>query len=225
MCSLISLSTDTCRQTVKLFITIVIILLLGRLIIQVPVMGELQVTDSFNAAEIIWFLAKLSALVVFFLFARALNKTITDRGGFLSFIKGIADPLTVLVIIIMGQALLWELLDPFLRSSGEMIYQSIAIVLIVCASIWLIYKAYQNALFLMDVVNDIKCFLSRVAPQKNTSCEACQATISAKASFCDQCGHQTKVVLNCSECGGKVSEDQLFCQDCGAILNNETGDL
>ena len=190
MSSLMSMSNNACRRAAQLFITIVIILVVGKLITLVPVMHQLQLADTFKAAEVIWFLAKLAALIMFFLFARYLIEAIPNNGGTLSFVKGIAEPLTVLLIVIMGQALLWQLLVPFVDGVGRTVYYSAAIILIVCVSVWFVLSAYRNALYIVDAVKKIDETLSRFIPQQKIVCAQCHAEISTKANYCNQCGHK-----------------------------------
>jgi len=190
MSSLMSMSNNACRRAAQLFITIVIILVVGKLITLVPVMHQLQLADTFNAADVIWFLAKLAALIMFFLFARYLIEAIPNNGGTLSFVKGIAEPLTVLLIVIMGQALLWQLLVPFVDGVGRTVYYSAAIILIVCVSVWFVLSAYRNALYIVDAVKKIGETLSRFIPQQKIVCAQCHAEISTNANYCNQCGHK-----------------------------------
>lgn len=190
MSSLMSISNNACRRAAQLFITIVIILVVGKLITLVPVMHQLQLADTFKAAEVIWFLAKLAALIMFFLFARYLIEAIPNNGGTLSFVKGIAEPLTVLLIVIMGQALLWQLLVPFVDGVGRTVYYSAAIILIVCVSVWFVLSAYRNALYIVDAVKKIGETLSRFIPQQKIVCAQCHAEISTNANYCNQCGHK-----------------------------------
>lgn len=219
MFSLISLSNNASRCAAQLFITIVIILVLGKLLTLVPVMHQLQLAGTFNAAEIIWFLAKLAALFIFFLFARYLIEAIPSSGGVLSFIKGVAEPLTVLLMVILGQALLWQLLVPFVNELGRTIYNSVAIILIVCVSVWLILKAYRHAFNLVDAANKIGGILSRFIPQQRTVCNQCHAEISNNANFCNQCGHKIPTSLCCPKCGVVVADGQNYCQNCGSTLS------
>jgi len=190
MSSLMSMSNNACRRAAQLFITIVIILVVGKLITLVPVMHQLQLADTFKAAEVIWFLAKLAALIMFFLFARYLIEAIPNNGGTLSFVKGIAEPLTVLLIVIMGQALLWQLLVPFVDGVGRTVYYSAAIILIVCVSVWFVLSAYRNALYIVDAAKKIGETLSRFIPQQKIVCAQCHAEISTNANYCNQCGHK-----------------------------------
>lgn len=190
MSSLMSMSNNACRRAAQLFITIVIILVVGKLITLVPVMHQLQLADTFKAAEVIWFLAKLAALIMFFLFARYLIEAIPNNGGTLSFVKGIAEPLTVLLIVIMGQALLWQLLVPFVDGVGRTVYYSAAIILIVSVSVWFVLSAYRNALYIVDAVKKIGETLSRFIPQQKIVCAQCHAEISTNANYCNQCGHK-----------------------------------
>jgi Double zinc ribbon len=219
MFSLISFSNNACRRAAQLFITSVIILVLGKLITLVPVMHHLQLANTFKAAEIIWFLAKLTALGVFYFFARYSIEAIPNKGGALSFVRGIAEPLAALLIVIMGQALLWQLLEPFVHAVGRTIYYSAAIILIVCVSVWFVLRAYQHAFYIVDSVRKVGGLLSRFIPQQKIVCAQCHAEISTDVNFCSQCGYKVQESLCCSACGEMVSEEQAYCHNCGSMLN------
>ena len=222
MFSLNPLSNNSFRQAAQLFITIVIILLLGKLITLVPVMQELQIAHTFNAGEVIWFLAKLTSLVVFIFFAHFLIEAIPNNGGTLSFVKGIAEPFTVLLIVIMGQALLWQMLSPFVDAAGRTVYNSAAIILIVCVSIWFVLRAYRHSLYIVNALREVSGILSRFIPKQQIMCDQCHAKISTNATFCSQCGHKMQKPLCCPECGKRISDDQNNCQNCGSRLNEVT---
>ena len=219
MFSLISLSNNASRRAAQLFITIIIILLLGKLITLVPVMQQLQLADTFKAAEIIWFLTKLTSLVVFFIFARYSIEAIPNNGGTLSFLRGVAEPLTVLLIVIMGHALLWQMLDPFIDAVGRTVYDNAAIILIVAVSIWFVLRAYRHSIYIVDAIKKVSKILSRFIPQQQIICDQCHAEASTTATFCGQCGHKMQKPLCCPECGEGISNDQNYCQNCGSKLS------
>ncbi|WP_305908972.1 zinc ribbon domain-containing protein [Methylomarinum sp. Ch1-1] len=212
-------AVNACRHAAQYFITMLMILVLGKLITWVPVMQRLQVLDTFTAADVVWFVAKAAALLVFYLFARYSIKAVPNSGGMLSFVKGIAEPLTVLVIVIIGQALLWQLLGPFVDADGRTFYYSAAIVLILAISVWLILSAYRDALYLVDSTKKVSGFLSRFVPNQRVICNQCDAEIDANANYCSQCGHKIAESSHCSECGGVLTATQPFCPHCGAEVN------
>jgi len=219
MLSLISSSDNPSIRAAQFFITILIILLLGKLITLVPVMQQLQLADTFNAAEIIWFVAKLASLAIFFLFARYSIAAIPNNGGILSFLKGIADPLTALLIVIMGQALLWQMLSPFVNPMAKNIYYSLAIILIVCTSIWLVLRTYHYTHHIIDIFRNFSTNLSHFLPQQAISCNQCHTSNPENFNFCGQCGNKLHQFIQCIECGEKISDKQNNCQNCGAELN------
>ena len=214
---------NACRRAAQLFITILTILIIGKLITLVPVMHQLELANTFKAAEMIWFLARLSALLVFYFFTRYLIDAIPSNGGALSFVKGIAEPLAALLIVIAVQALFWELLTPFVNAIGRTVYHSSAIILIVCASVWLVLRAYRYSAYLVDTVNNLSETLSRLIPQQKQVCAQCHTEIAAKAHFCSQCGHKTREPRCCTECGEAILEGQKYCQNCGTTLGKATG--
>lgn len=221
MFSLIPVSDNSSHQAVKLFITILIILLLGKLITLIPVMQQLQLADTFNAGEVIWFLARLTSLFVFILFAHFFIAAIPNNGGILSFVKGTAEPFTLLLIVIVGHALFWQMLEPFVDELGRTVYNSVAIILIVSASVWFILRAYRDSLYILNALRKVSSSLSLFAPQQRVNCDQCHAEISTNTAFCSQCGHRMKKPLCCPQCSEPISDDQLYCQSCGVCLNEE----
>jgi len=219
MFSLIPLSNNSSRKSAKLFITIVIILLLGKLITLIPVMEELELAQTFNAGEVVWFFAKLISLVVFIFFALFFIQTIPNNGGILTFFRGVAAPLNVLLIVIMGQALLWQMLAPFVDVVGRTIYNSVAIILIVGVSVWFVLRAYRYSLYIINALRNVSCILSRFISQQQVICDQCHLETPINAVFCSQCGHKMKETPCCSECGEKVLDDQNNCQNCGSKIN------
>lgn len=211
------------HRAAQLLITILTILIIGKLITLVPVMHQLEVANTFKAAEIIWFLARLAALLVFYFFTRYLIAVIPSNGGALSFTKGIAEPLAALLIVIAIQALFWELLAPFVNALGRTIYHSSAILLIVGVSAWLILRAYHYSAYLVDTVRNVSGTLSRLIPQQKRVCAQCHTETSANAHFCNQCGHKIQPPKCCTECGEAISEGQKYCQNCGTTLGKSAG--
>lgn len=220
MFSLISSSSNAWQGAAQLFITIASILIIGKLITLVPVMTELEVAGVFKAAAVVWFLARLAALILFYFFASYVIEAIPNSGGALSFAKGIAEPLTALLIVITVQALFWELLAPFVDSLGRTIYHSSAIILIVSVSIWFVVRAYRHASYLVDTFAKLAEMLSGFLPQQKLACQQCGAEISANTHFCNACGHKTQSSNTCPACGTTVSVDQQYCQNCGSTLGN-----
>lgn len=219
MFSLISSSNSACQRAAQLFITIATILAVGELITLVPVMEQLEVAGVFKAAWVVWFLARLAALVLFYFFACHVIEAIPNGGGALSFVRGIAEPLTALLIVITVQALFWELLAPFVDALGRTIYHSSAIILIVCVSIWLIVRAYRHAAYLVDTVGKVAGMLAGAIPRPKRACPQCDAEMAADTQFCNNCGHNAPEPDRCTACGTTVSADQKYCQNCGSMLN------
>ena len=218
MFSLISSPSNSGRRATQLFITILAILAVGKLITLVPVMDQLEVAGVFKAAWVIWFLARLAALITFYFFACYLAEAIPNCGGVLSFARGIAEPLIALLLLITVQALFWELLAPFVNGLGRTIYHSSAIILIVCVSIWLIVRAYVHAAYLVDTVAKLVEMLSGLLPQQKRTCPHCHAEMAGDAPFCMACGHKTAETARCAACGTAAAKDQKYCRNCGSAL-------
>ena len=68
MTTLLSPPNTACQKAIQYFIAIIIILITGKLISLIPVMGRLQLAGVYKAAEIVWFSTKLFALIMFYYF-------------------------------------------------------------------------------------------------------------------------------------------------------------
>ena len=210
-----------CQKAIQYLLAIITILVIGKLITFIPVMSRLQIAGTYNAAEIVWFGAKLSALVMFYYFSRFFIAAIPNNGNILSFFRNVAEPLTILVIVIIGQELLWQLLEPFVQTTGKKIYFSLAILLIVTISIWLVLKAYQSALYLFDASQKIAKYFSRFIPNQNNTCIACGNKVMSNAVFCSHCGLKIAEQTSCLECGEVLLANEKFCQHCGTEIKDE----
>lgn len=213
---------NACQRAVQYLLAIIMVLIIGKSITLIPVMSRLQLADTFKAAEMVWFGAKLSALVMFFYFARSTIAAIPNSGGILSFFRNIAEPVTVLIIVILGQELLWQLLEPFVQEMGKTIYFSLAVILIVAVSIWLVFRAYQSAIYLFDASRVITKYLSRFIPNSNKICVSCGKPVTDNAMFCSHCGHEIEEQSNCSECGELLLADEKFCRSCGTEVKEKS---
>lgn len=221
MFSLMS-SNAACLRAAQLFVTIVAILAIGKAITWVPVMYQLDVAGYFKAAEIVWFFARLAALVMFYFFAGYLIDALPDRGGVLSFARAVAEPLTALLIVITVQALLWEILAPFVDALGRTIYFSAAISLIVGVSIWLVLRAYHHATYLVETAAKLLGLLSGLFPGLKSTCPQCQAEVAVGVHFCDHCGYKIRVARECAKCGAALADAQKFCPQCGEAVSQTT---
>lgn len=214
--------TTPSQKAIQYFLAIITTLLIGKLISMIPVMSRLQLAGTYKAAEIVWFGSKISALVMFYYFARSAIAAIPNNGSILSFFRNIAEPITILVIVIIGQELLWQLLEPFVQNTGKKVYFSLAILAIVSISIWLVLKAYQSALYLFETSQQVAKFLSRFAPSSHHSCTACGHHIRNNAIYCSSCGIKIAEKTDCVECGQVLQANEKFCRHCGTEVIEKT---
>lgn len=203
------------QKAIKIFLAIITLLVFGKLISLIPVMDRLQVAGTYKAAEIVWFGSKLSALVMFFFFTRAMIAAIPNNGSSFSFFRDLAEPLSILLIVIIGQELLWQLLEPFVQSSGKKIYFSLAIILIVSLSAWLVFRAYRSALYLLDTKQKIINFFSHLKHFQYKKCIACGSQVTDNAVFCSHCGIKIDQQPHCTQCDQVLLSGEKFCQYCG----------
>ncbi len=203
------------HKAIQFLLAIITLLIIGKLLTLVPVMNRLHLAGTYKAAELVWFSAELSALVIFYFFARAIIAATPNNGNILSFLRTIAEPLTILIIVILGQELLWQLLEPFVRAPGKKVYFSVAIISILAISIWLIVRAYHSAFYLVAVSEKIAKHISQFMPHLDTTCTACGHKVKSNALFCSHCGVKITAQKNCPECSTELLANEKFCQHCG----------
>ena len=215
MTTLLSPTDNAYQKAIQYFLAIIMILIIGKLISLIPVMSRLQLAGTYKVAQIVWFSAKLSVLILFYFFARYSLAVLPNTGAILSFFRNIVEPLTVLIIVIIGQELLWQLLEPFVQTTGKKIYFSLAILLIVTISILLVLRAYQSALYLLNAGPEITKYLSRLVPISYKICTACSKKVMENAIFCSYCGYKLEEDSSCSKCREILLADEKFCRHCG----------
>lgn len=216
-----------CRRAAQYLVAIFAVLLVGQLIAMLPIMAELKFARTLSLQDLVLFCTKLSALILFFLFIQFSIAAIPERNRALMFIRAVLKPAAVLVIVIVGQSMLWQLIDPFVGGSGKTIYYSVTVGIILIVGIWLIYTAYREAPGLIDAMARLPSLIKRVVPDRFTVCSQCDHKVSRLASFCSFCGHKMVEKLKCARCGKNVESGQHYCQHCGqsVLQKNVSNDV
>lgn len=212
------LSSADCRRAAQYLLTMLAVLLVGFLLSLLPVMARLEFAGAIPAAEIVVFTARLAALSLFFLCARHIKAAMPERGGAWTFVRGIVEPVTVLVIVIIGQGLLWQMLEYFVRGTGRTVYFVTVITLIFAAGIWLVFRAYQQAPYLVEAIQAWIVFFSRSRPERGQLCLACGEKLPKEAKFCSHCGYELDSTVKCRGCGDLLLPGQKYCQHCGMAV-------
>ncbi|WNB76952.1 zinc ribbon domain-containing protein [Methylomonas koyamae] len=205
-------------RAAQLLVTLLTVLAIGKAVSLVPMMDQLELFWHFKAGQIVWFAAKLAALVLFYFCASLALQTVPDRGGALSFAMSVAEPLCALVILAMAQSLFWEILEPFVNTTGQTIYYGSVLALIVGVSVWLVLRAYRQADQLVLALSDLAKLRPWLAGTDKRRCRQCHAAVSANAHFCGHCGGPIPQTAQCQACGSQVAADQRYCPDCGVDL-------
>ncbi|WP_031433712.1 zinc ribbon domain-containing protein [Methylomarinum vadi] len=218
MNSLADQTSNKCYRAAQWLIAMLSVLLLGHLIALVPVMSQLELFKALMAGEVVRLCSEAAALVLFFYFVRYAGEAMPDKGGVFAFFKATAEPIAILIIAILGQALLWRLIDPFVGTTGRTVYYSVAVVLIVSVSVWLVWVAHRNAGYLVDAAGKTVSFARLLfrQPDRHMTCKHCGAEMSKDANYCSRCGHKRPETLSCSACGKEIAAGQNYCQYCGA---------
>lgn len=208
-------------RAAQYLITILIVLLVGYLMSLLPVMSRLVIADRLVAADLVLFVTQITALILFYLFAVNAIAALPKTGGSLFFVKAISVPAALLVIVIIGQAVIWQVLGLFVGASGRSFYFGIAILLIVLIGIWLVWVAFQNTPYLIDSIEEVRETLPALPSLRTSVCPECGQLSSRSAKFCCHCGHPKHKEFKCSACGEALQEDQKFCHNCGHVVEDE----
>ncbi|MBE0435151.1 MAG: zinc ribbon domain-containing protein [Methylomicrobium sp.] len=208
-------------RAAQYLITILIVLLVGYLMSLLPVMSRLVIADRLAATDLVLFVTQMTALILFYLFAVNAIAALPETGGALFFVKAISVPAALLVIVIIGQGVIWKVLGLFVGASGRSFYFGIAILLIVLIGIWLVWVAFQNAPYLIDSIEEAKETLPALPSLRTSACPECGQLSSRSAKFCCHCGHPKHKEFNCPACGEALQEDQKFCHNCGHEVEAE----
>ncbi|MDD1611728.1 MAG: zinc ribbon domain-containing protein, partial [Methylococcaceae bacterium] len=175
----------------------------------------LQFADALFAADLILFVAQLAALVLFFLFARHAMASIPNEGGALSFIRGIVEPTAILLIVVIGQSLLWKVVNPFVSANGKTVYFGVVITLIAAVAFWLVFRAYQQAPHLVDGVQYLVAHFPKLKTEPCHLCNACGGKVAEDAKYCVHCGQKLEEAIKCLNCGQTLAPGQRYCPHCG----------
>ncbi|WP_341328901.1 zinc-ribbon domain-containing protein [Methylotuvimicrobium sp. KM2] len=202
-------------RAAQYLITILIVLLVGYLMSLLPVMSRLVIAGRLAATDLVLFVTQMTALILFYLFAVNAIAALPKTGGALFFVKAISVPAALLVIVIVGQGVIWQVLGLFVGASGKSFYFGIAILLIVLIGIWLVWVAFQNAPYLIDSMEEVKETLPALPSLRTSACPECGQLSSRSAKFCCHCGHPKHKEFKCSACGEELQQDQKFCHNCG----------
>lgn len=202
-------------RAAQYLITILIVLLVGYLMSLLPVMSRLVIAGRLAATDLVLFVTQMTALVLFYLFSVNAIAALPKTGGALFFVKAVSVPAALLIIVIIGQGVIWQVLGLFVGATGKSFYFGIAVLLIVLIGIWLVWVAFQNAPYLIDSMEEVKETLPALPSLRTSACPECGQLSSRSAKFCCHCGHPKHKEFKCLACGEALQEDQKFCHNCG----------
>lgn len=67
----------------------------------------------------------------------------------------------------------------------------------------------------------LKDAMSGDKPEPTETCPKCNASIPARAKFCNNCGHQLITGMKCPSCQADLPADANFCSGCGAKVREK----
>lgn len=217
-----SINRNNGYRAMQYLVTMLIVLLTGYLTSLLPVMTRLEFADRLTAADIVLFITQAAALSFFYLSAIHAVTALPKTGDALFFFKAVALPITWLMIVVIGQNIVWQVIAPFIGSSEKTLYYAIVILLILLNSIWLVWVAFQNAPYLIDSLHHIKSPIATMPNLLTSACSECGQLSARSAKFCRYCGHPKQKTTRCAGCHELLTPDQKFCHHCGlSVADNE----
>ena len=91
-----------------------------------------------NAAHLVQFLGYGGALAVLWLAARRAAALLPDQGASWSVLKSTLVPLTTLIVVSAGQAVLLLLAGPFMNKAWHQAYNWVSVTAIILSAAWLL---------------------------------------------------------------------------------------
>lgn len=175
------------QKPLQILIAIFFTLMVGTLIAKVPSFAETALYRHLDLADLIVFLTQLAALLLLYLLAREVKESLPKNGKICSFLRGILPPIAALLILILGEDVLMDILEPFLSITGERLVILLFWLAILASGVWLIWSSYQHGPELIAGIVAWARFFETWG-KEITLCPACGAHIDKGVKFCGYCG-------------------------------------
>ncbi|MDD5460976.1 MAG: zinc ribbon domain-containing protein [Methylococcales bacterium] len=203
-------------KSAQFFIAILITLIIGSFLQRISLFSSTEIVSGLTSAALVNFLTEMAVLVLFFAFAKHISNALRGIGNSVSFLRRIAIPLAVLIIICIAQSSIGSILAPFLSPAGKTLFIIIASVAVLSAAVWVIFTGYRYSpmlfQFLASLGHKIRSSLHGITLEK--TCPACSAPVRGSIKYCPVCGSGFELE-RCKNCDEKMAVSAKYCGRCG----------
>jgi hypothetical protein len=212
----------SCRKAAQFFIAIIITLIIGKAVANIPLFSNTELFRTLTSAELVSFVTKMAVLVFVFIFTKHAINALDGTGGGVSFLRGIAVPLASLIIVAVAQESVREILNPFLGSTGNTLLIMLSSLIVFAAALWVIFAGYQHSPLLFDFFVSIgRMVRSRTAGNPvSRTCFNCGYPIDGLVKYCPACGIELET-RRCKKCNSVLNPSGKYCGQCGYLQEDQ----
>lgn len=172
-------------------VAIVLALLLGVILGHLPLFHETVLGSSkLRASHVVQFVSYGGALVVLWLLGSQAALHSPQERNWFACLRHIITPLTTLIAVTAGHAVLLLVAEPFLGKTGKGIYNWIFVFGIVGAAFWLVVAWFLKAAPELKSLEVQWRGKWAAAPQGKGACPECKRPVPSGAKFCSECGQK-----------------------------------
>ncbi len=168
-------------------VAILITWVFGHLLARSGTFASTPLVDSLSLADLALLLSRCAILVLLLVLARQLQTVLPENGKGSSFLRAVLTPLAALIILLLGQNLLLEMVDPFLSRNGEQLLILVFWLAAVAATGWLIWRSYLHGPQLVAGLIALGHRFNQSREESRT-CPHCGAHLKEAANYCAYCG-------------------------------------
>jgi Double zinc ribbon len=203
-------------KSAQYFVAIIITLIISELVERIPLFSTTEIFSGLNSAELLNFLTKMAVLVLFFTFTKHASNALRGIGNGVSFLRRIAIPVAVLIIVCVAQESIESILAPYLTYTGKSLLIIISSLAVLSAAVWVIVAGYRYSPMLFEffvALGQKTRSLLRSFTRERT-CPACSAPVKDAVNYCPGCGNDLELD-RCKNCDAKMGVTAKYCGQCG----------
>lgn len=172
-------------------VAIVLALLLGVILGHLPLFHETVLgSTKFRASHVVQFVAYGGALIILWLLGSHAALQVPQERKWFTCLRHIITPLTTLIVVTAGHAVLLLVTEPFLGRTGKGIYNWIFVIGIVGAAFWLVLAWFLKAAPELKSLEGQRRGERPTARRNESACPECKRPVPSGGKFCSECGHE-----------------------------------
>ncbi|MGZ8238065.1 MAG: zinc ribbon domain-containing protein [Methylobacter sp.] len=203
-------------KPVQYLIAIIITLMIGEIVETIPLFSTTEVFRGLTSSELVSFSTNIAVLVLFFLFTKHAINALVGSGDAVIFLRRLAIPVAVLIIVCIAQQSIGAIITPYLGSTGKTVLILISSLAVLSAALWVIIAGYRYSPMLFDffaaLVEKIRSLIPGNAVERK--CPACAVPVKGAEKYCLACGNDLEL-KRCKNCDAEMAESAKYCGQCG----------